>query len=184
MARYRLAQAQVVERRHGSRARDARPIPKDAPLSRRERFTWTGRKPFLPAIPERAKAIYKSILKEFPFDVEARMHLARPMTWRSRTRPPLPSSSGCWSRSRRTTHLWSSLGETYLRLGEYGHAREALDRYLELKPRDPFGYTILGNLEQLTGDPAAAVRALRACPRAGTRIRAGAPGAGTDRRSC
>ncbi len=36
-------------------------------------------------------------------------------------------------------HLWSYLGETYLRLGEYDLAREALDRYLVLKPDDPFG---------------------------------------------
>ena len=54
-------------------------------------------------------------------------------------------------------HLWSYLGETYLRLGEYELAREAHRSLPQLKPRDPFGFTILGQLEQLTGNPVAAV---------------------------
>ena len=66
--------------------------------------------------------------EEFPFDVEARLLLARHMIWHSRTRRQRPSSSACSNRNRRTTTLWSCLGETYLRLGEYELARQALDR--------------------------------------------------------
>ena len=157
MARYRLAQAQVVSGDTEAALATLDRIPKDAPLSRRERLYVDGAQALFARDTERAKAIYKSILKEFPFDVEARMHLASAHDLAIEDEAAAAELKRLLVQEPQNDHLWSSLGETYLRLGEYDHAREALDRYLELKPRDPFGYTILGNLEQLTGDPAAAV---------------------------
>ena len=157
MARYRLAQAQVVSGDTEAALATLDRIPKDAPLSRRERFYVDGAQALFARDTERAKAIYKSILKEFPFDVEAAMHLASAYDLAFEDEDAAAELKRLLVQEPQNDHLWSSLGETYLRLGEYDHAREALDRYLELKPRDPFGYTILGNLEQLTGDPAAAV---------------------------
>jgi len=157
MARYRLAQVQVVSGDTEAALATLDRIPNDAPLNPRERFYVDGAHALFARDTGRAKAIYNAMLEEFPFDVEARMLLASAHDLAFEDEDAAAELKRLLVQEPQNDHAWSSLGETYLRLGEYGLAREALDRYLQLKPRDPFGFTILGNLEQLTGAPAAAV---------------------------
>jgi class 3 adenylate cyclase/tetratricopeptide (TPR) repeat protein len=157
MARYRLAQVQVVSGDTEAALATLDRIPEDAPLSRRERSYVDGAQALFARDASRAKAIYNATLEEFPFDVEARMMLAIAHDLAFEDKSAIAELKRLLVQEPQNDHLWSYLGEDYLRLGEYGLAREALDRYLQLKPRDPFGFKILGDLEQLTGDPAAAV---------------------------
>src|SRR5688572_27652108 len=157
MARYRLAQVQVVSGDTEAALATLHRIPKDAPLSPRERSYVDGAQALFARDADRAKAIYNATLEEFPFDVEARMMLVLAHDLAFEDEFAVAELERLLVQEPQNDHLWSYLGETYLRLGDYDLAREALDRYLQLKPRDPFGFTILGNLERLTGDPAAAV---------------------------
>ena len=157
MARYRLAQVQVVSGDTEGALATLDRIPKDAPLSRRERFYVDGAHALFARDAGRAKAIYNEMLRQFPFDVEARMLLAIAHDLAIEDEAAVGELKRLLVQEPQNDHLWSYLGETYLRLGEYELAREAMDRYLTLKPRDPFGFTILGQLEQLTGNPVAAV---------------------------
>ena len=157
MARYRLAQVQVVSGDTEAALATLDRIPKNAPLSRRERSYVDGAHALFARDTDRAKAIYNATLQAFPFDVEARMLLVLAHDLAFEDEAGITELKRLLVQEPQNDHLWSYLGETYLRLGEYDLAREALDRYLQLKPRDPFGFTILGNLEQLTGDPAAAL---------------------------
>jgi class 3 adenylate cyclase/tetratricopeptide (TPR) repeat protein len=157
MARYRLAQVQVVSGDTEAALATLDRIPEDAPLSRRERSYVDGAQALFARDAGRAKTIYNATLEEFPFDVEARMMLAIAHDLAFEDESAIAELKRLLVQEPQNDHLWSYLGEDYLRLGEYDLAREALDRYLQLKPRDPFGFKILGDLEQLTGDPAAAV---------------------------
>ncbi len=157
MARYRLAQVQVVSGDTEAALATLERIPDDAPLNRRERFYVDGARALFARDTDRAAAIYGAMLDDFPFDVEARMHLASVHDLAFQDEEAAAELKRVVAQEPQNDHAWSSLGETYLRLGKYDVAREALDRYLALKPRDPFGFTILGNLELLTGDAAAAI---------------------------
>ena len=157
MARYRLAQVQVVSGDTEAALATLDRIPEDAPLNRRERFYVDGAHALFARDTDRAKAIYNAALEEFPFDVEARMLLANAHDLAFEDDDAVVELKRLLVQEPQNDHAWSSLGETYLRLGKYDLAREALDHYLQLKPRDPFGFKILGDLEQLTGDPSSAV---------------------------
>ncbi len=157
MARYRLAQVQVVSGDTEAALATLDEIPKDAPLNRRERFYVDGAHALFARDTDQAKAIYSAALEEFPFDVEARTHLASAHDLAYEDEAAAVELKRLLVQEPQNDHAWSSLGETYLRLGEYDLAREALDHYLQLKPRDPFGFTILGDLDQLTGKPDSAI---------------------------
>ena len=158
MARYRLAQVQVVSGDTEAALATLDQIPQDAPLTRRERFYVDGAHALFARDAVRAKQIYNAALAEFPFDVEARMLLVLAHDVAFEDDLAIVELKRLIDQEPQNDHVWSSLGETYLRLGEYDLARQSLDRYLLLKPRDPFGFTILGQLGQLTGDTTAATR--------------------------
>lgn len=152
MARYRLAHVEVASGDTEAGLATLDRIPKNAPLTRRERLYVDGAHAYFARDPTRAKAIYSEMLKEFPFDVEARWLLALSHDLAFEDDAAVAELKRLLEQEPQNDYLWSYLGETYLRLGEYDLARRALDQYLKFKPRDPFGFTTLGQLEQLTGN--------------------------------
>jgi len=152
MARYRLAHVEVASGDTEAGLETLDQIPKDAPLTRRERFYVDGAHAYFERDAARAQAIYTSMLQEFPFDVEARWLLALSYDLAFEDDAAVAELKRLLEQEPQNDYLWSYLGETYLRLGEYDLARQALDQYLRFKPRDPFGFTTLGQLDQLTGN--------------------------------
>jgi tetratricopeptide (TPR) repeat protein len=152
MARYRLAHVLVAsgDTEGGLATLDA--IPKDAPLTRRERLYVDGAHALFERDAARAKEIYGTMLKEFPFDVEARWFLAQACDLAFEDDEAIVELKRLLEQEPENDYVWSYLGETYLRLGEYDLSRQALAQYLKTKPGDPYGFTVLGQLDQLTGN--------------------------------
>ena len=158
MARYRLAQVEVASGDTEAGIATIKQIPPDAPLTRRERSYVDGARALFTRDTQAAKAIYSKMLEEFPFDVEARWLLAVAHDLAFEDESSVGELRRLLAQEPENDFLWSNLGETYLRLGQYDQARQALDRYLAFKPNDPFGFTILGQLALQTGDPGGAAR--------------------------
>ncbi|MGH8252266.1 MAG: tetratricopeptide repeat protein [Steroidobacteraceae bacterium] len=157
MARYRLAQVQVSSGDTETALSTLDQIPADAPLTRRERLYVDGARAVFARNATQAKAIYTTVIEEFPFDTEGRLLLAQAHDLAFENEAAIVELKRLLDQEPENDYVWSYLGETYLRLGEYDLARNALDEYLKLQPRDPFGFTVLGQLDQLTGnlEPAA-----------------------------
>ena len=124
----------------------------------------------------RAERCTGGSLAEFPFDVEAR-NASRPLTHGLALRGQNLAASGAQATPRSRTaerpHVWSSLGETYLRLGERPRSSGARSLPCSSSRWDPFGYH--GSRDSLNSSPAIRLRPTPpfcACPRAGARIRA------------
>ncbi|MGH8242163.1 MAG: tetratricopeptide repeat protein [Steroidobacteraceae bacterium] len=149
MARYRLAHVQVASGDTVAALATLDTIPANAPLTRRERLYLDGARALFAEDAASAKEIYKDALREFPFDVEAQFLLVLAHDVAYEDEAAIAQLQEMLKQEPENDHLWSYLGETYLRLGDYGRAREALDRYLVLQPNDPFGLTVLGQLAQL-----------------------------------
>jgi class 3 adenylate cyclase/tetratricopeptide (TPR) repeat protein len=157
MARYRLAHVQAASGDTEGALATLEQIPSDAPLTRRERLYVDGAHAYFARQSDQAKKVYQAALTEFPFDVEARSLLAMAYDQAFEDAASIEELTRLLEQEPQNDYLWSYLGETYLRLGEYDQARQSLARYLQLKPRDPYGFTIVGQLEQLTGKPEQAV---------------------------
>jgi tetratricopeptide (TPR) repeat protein len=152
MARYRLAHVEVASGDTEAGLATLGGIPDDAPLTRRERFYVDGARALFNRDAARTKAIYSEMLAEFPYDVEARLLLALAHDLAIEDDAAIAELKRLLEQEPQNDYVWSYLGETYLRLGDYENARRALDQYLTLKPRDPYGFTVLGQLYQLTGN--------------------------------
>ena len=152
MARYRLAHVQVASGDMEGGLATLDQIPSDAPLTRRERYYVDGAHALFAEDAVHAKEIYEAVLREFPFDVEAQWLLVLAHDVAYEDDAAILQLQRLLKQEPENDYLWSYLGETYLRLGEYAPARQALDRYLVLKPRDPFGFSVLGQLAQLSNE--------------------------------
>ncbi|MGH3850428.1 MAG: tetratricopeptide repeat protein, partial [Pseudonocardiaceae bacterium] len=152
MARYRLAHVQVASGDTEAALATLDRIPADAALTRRERLYVDGARALFAEDAARAKETYQIVLREFPFDVEGQWLLVLTHDVAYEDDAAVARLQQLLRQEPENDYLWSYLGETFLRLGEYAQARQALDRYLVLKPNDPFGVTVLGRLAQLSDE--------------------------------
>ncbi|HEU5468179.1 MAG TPA: tetratricopeptide repeat protein [Steroidobacteraceae bacterium] len=160
MARYRLAHVQVAEGDTEAALATLAAIPEDAPLSRRERLYIDGARALFARDAERALATFRVALAEFPYDIEAQFLMALAHDVAYDDEAVIGQFRRMLEQEPQNERIWAWLGETYLRLGKYAEARDALNHYLALKPEDPFGFTLLGRLAQLEGRQADASRHL------------------------
>jgi class 3 adenylate cyclase/tetratricopeptide (TPR) repeat protein/TolB-like protein len=158
MARYRLAQCEVAGGDTEGGLATIGQIPADAPLTRRERYYVDGARAMFARDTDTAKAVYTKMLEEFPYDVEAHWLLALSHDLAFEDEAAVTGLRRLLAQEPENDYLWSYLAETYLRLGQYDRARDALDHYLAFKPDDPFGFTILGQYALQTGDLEGATR--------------------------
>jgi class 3 adenylate cyclase/tetratricopeptide (TPR) repeat protein/TolB-like protein len=161
MARYRLAYVQVASGDTEAGLATLDGIPADAALTRRERLYVDGAHALFARDAARAKEIYRGMLKEFPFDVEARWFLAQAYDLAFEDDDAIKELKRLLDQEPENDYVWSYLGETYLRLGDYDLSRQALAQYLKTKPHDPYGFTVLGQLDQLTGNTSGAADNLK-----------------------
>lgn len=158
MARYRLAHVQVAEGDTEAALATLDAIPADARLTRRERLYVDGARALFARNGERAKTIFEAALTEFPYDLESQFMLALAHDVSFENEAAIAQFRRMLQQEPQNDRVWTFLAETYVRLGEYAQAHDALNHYLALQPDDPHGFTILGQLAQFEGDHAGAMR--------------------------
>lgn len=161
MASYRLAHVQAASGDTQAALATLAAIPADARLTRRERLYIDGVRALFMRDGSRAKAIFSAALREFPYDLESQYMLALAYDVSFEDEAAIAQFQRMLRQEPQNERVWTFLGETYLRMGDYAHAHEALDHYLSLRPDDPHGLTILGQLEQFEGDHEPAIAHFR-----------------------
>jgi tetratricopeptide (TPR) repeat protein/TolB-like protein len=162
MACYRLAHVFAATGRNDEALAEIESIPAAAGLTRRLALYVAGARALFSREAEKAQGIYREILEEFPFDVEARWLLVIAYDQGYDDEAAVRELQALLRQEPENHRIWAYLGETYLRMGDYDAARGALDHYLSLAPEDPFGFTVLGQLALVTGDYALADERFRA----------------------
>src|SRR5206468_11693157 len=59
--------------------------------------------------------------------------------------------------------IWREIGATYIAAGQYGDAREALERFLDRRENDPQGLYLMGRAYAGLGDQQEAASSMQAC---------------------
>lgn len=159
MARFRLAEVMQATGRSEAARRELDAIPADAELTERERLFIAGAKAKFVAgrDPERSLEIYRELVEQYPYDLEAGQHLGDAY-WVNY------DDEAAIAVFRRLTELhgydpssWMALGERLLDVGELDEAEDALIRYVGMAPDDHYAAALLGNLAQLRGDVDASI---------------------------
>jgi len=150
-ARYRLAYVLYLTGRNGEAKQTIEEIPDDAPHNRREKLYIDGARALLDRDWEAARTLYLALLDEYPYEVEAREFLAEVYAAEYDDESALAQLRILADQAPENRMVWSNLGETYLRIGQIDEAAAALDRYLAVAPRDPFGVTMVGDTHRMRG---------------------------------
>jgi tetratricopeptide (TPR) repeat protein len=114
---------------------------------------------------ELAAERFRKAVEIDPMEVDAHYQLGR----LARRQGRLPEAIAHFERvvSRDPAHahheVWREVGGTYLESGEAGHARWALDRYVEQRPHDPEGLYQLATALRALGEHEPARQALVRC---------------------
>jgi tetratricopeptide (TPR) repeat protein len=65
--------------------------------------------------------------------------------------------------SHAQNEIWREIGSTYIAAGQYGDARDALERFLDRRPNDPEGLYLIGRAHAGLGDSLEATSSMQAC---------------------
>lgn len=153
IARFRLAQVFEASGRSQLAIDTLNEIPADAELSERFRLYVNGARAYFVANrdPARAVEVYRRLVEAYPFELEAGTLLAEAYWLDFRDEAAL-------AELRRLTDIhgydpaaWMGLAEHLLASGELTEAREALDRYVGMRPEDAYAHAMLGDLAMQEG---------------------------------
>ena len=153
VVRYRLAMLYSFT---GDRERAAQvlsDIPRDARLDKRERM-------YIDAIAalfdenDRPKAIgiYRQILEQFPFEIEARRLLAEVYQLDFQDDAAIEQLRLLTQQDPDNPHVWGPLGQYLTMMGRYEEAEQALNEFLRIAPDSPSVHGLLGDLERDRGN--------------------------------
>lgn len=153
MARFRLAMILQSTGRSELALLELNSIPKNAELTERERLYIEGAKASFTAQqdPERSIEIYRELVDSYPYDMEARQHLANAYWLDFQEDAAIEEFRQLSRLHSYDPSVWMALGERLLDFGELDDAEEALQKYVTMAPDDHFAVALLGNLAQLRG---------------------------------
>ena len=98
------------------------------------------------------------IVNSFPASYEPRLLLVRAYTALQQDDKSLPILEGALSLDKFNPALHYELGMAYIRLERWDEAKAALEKSLELEPKQPNAYTYLGAIAEQSGDGATMVK--------------------------
>ena len=94
----------------------------------------------------------ETIVNSLPASYEPRLLLVRAYTALQQDEKSLPILEGALSLDKFNPALHYELGTAYIRLERWDEAKAALEKSLELEPKQPNAYTYLGAIAMQSGD--------------------------------
>ncbi|MBT8099126.1 MAG: tetratricopeptide repeat protein, partial [Gammaproteobacteria bacterium] len=152
VARYRMAMIYWVIGERDRAAVAMRMIPADAPLSERERGYVAAANAFIrDNDPAAAIDLYKALLDQFPYEVEARQYLAEAYFHDYQEDLALRELRILAEQEPENQFVWGSMGAYLTILGRHDEAMAPLNRYLEIAPDEPNAHNLMGDLHREMG---------------------------------
>lgn len=152
VARYRMAMLYWVTSERDKAAEAMRQIPNDALLTERERGYVVAANAFIrDNDPASAIDLYKELLQEFPYEVEARQYLAEAYFHDYQEDLAIDELKILGEQEPENQFVWGSMGAYLTILGRHEEALPPLQRYLELASDEPNAHNLMGDLYREMG---------------------------------
>lgn len=152
VARYRLAYLQAVLGQTEAAVRNMELALEQRGLADREqRYIEAGLALFRRDYAE-AVAAYENLLRDYPFELEAREMLAKAYWGLYRADDAVRQLEELAAVEPQNQVTWSMLGNYLLSMGEFDRAQPALERFAELAPDNANSYALLGDSLRYRGE--------------------------------
>ncbi len=92
-----------------------------------------------------AEKAYRDLLKQYPYETEARLLLLYVLMDQGRNEEALVEAESLAAQDPEDEVAWSAVGDLNLKLGHYDVADEALAKLVELSPTNPNAHYLLGD---------------------------------------
>jgi len=157
MARYRLAFIYWVTGRRQEAGDTLAKIPADAVLNRREKLYIDGAIAYI-SESDFPKAIerYKSLLEEYPYEVEAQQYLAEAYFHNYQEDAAIAVLRTLGVQEPENELVWGTLVTWLTTAGRFSEAEEAAQKYVSFAPEGPNTHSSLAEVRQHMGDYEAA----------------------------
>ncbi len=159
MARYRLAHADAALGDTDAAVKQLRLAKQEAArLSAREQqYIAAGEGYFSYDYPEAEKR-YRALVEAYPYESEARTLLVYTLWAESKHEDALVQAEALVAQDPGDEVGWSSIADLNLRLGHYGEAEQAVQKFLDLSPNNPNAHYLLGEASLFQGEFGGAAR--------------------------
>jgi len=147
MARYRLAHVQATNGRTDEAEENiAQAVLEASELPEREAgYVRAAQAYFAREYPE-AIIAYRRIIDSYPYETEARYHLAQVLFASKRYQEELEVIDELASLEPQNHITWSLKAQAHFQLGQYGKAFDNVKRYVELEPGSANGHHLYGDV--------------------------------------
>jgi len=152
VARYRLAHIFMSTGRQSQATETIQAIPDDAGLTQRERLYIEAAKSLFEYDLETAIDVYKQLLAEYPYEVEARQFLAEAYFQNYQDELAVDELKILARQEPENEFIWGSMGTFLILSGRLEEAREPLETYLSLAAEKAHPLTMLGDLSRQKND--------------------------------
>lgn len=152
VARYRMAYIQAVTGRTELAISNMEQALEGEYLAERERRYIEAALALFRRDYETAVTQFEALLKDYPFEVEARELLAKSYWGQYRHEEAVREMELLAAEEPQNRVIWNALGWYLLTMGEFERAQPALERYARLAPEDASSYALLGDSLRYQGD--------------------------------
>ena len=156
VARYRLAYIQGVTGRTEMAVENVRKALEVINIPDREKRYMEAAQALFARDYDNAVSLYEDLLREYPFEIEARELLAKTYWGQYRAEDAIREIQTLAVEEPQNKVIWSTLGSYLLAMGDFDRAQPALERYAILAPDDANSYALLGDSLRYQGQYQAA----------------------------
>ena len=152
IARYRLSHVFMSTGRQSQAVATIADIPADAPFSRREQLYVDAARTLFEFDLDPAIATYRTLLDEYPYEVEARQFLAEAYFQNYQEDLAVKELRILAQQEPENEFIWGSMGTYLVLAGQLEEAEQPLTTYLELAAEKAHPLTMLGDLQRQRGN--------------------------------
>lgn len=152
VARYRLAYIQAATGRTEMAEENIQKALKIPNVADREKRYMEAASALFSRDYDSAVSLYKALLQEYPYEIEARELLAKTYWGQYKAEDAVREMQILATEEPQDEVIWSTLGGYLLAMGEFDRAQPALERFARLAPDNPNSFALLGDSLRYQGD--------------------------------